>query len=109
MFYNKKYLFFITAAIMIFVIYSFIDNFFRLVNINFNFILGFLLFYGGIILTCFLLSLAILTVYKCIYRLILFTILRKRNKIFNFKILWYCFTYVTYIIIFVIFFKATQY
>jgi hypothetical protein len=108
MFYNKKYLFFIISAMMVVVIYSFVDNFFSLVNINFNFILGFFTFYIGIIFSSFLVSLVIFTAYKYIYKLNFF-ILRKRNKTLNFKILWHCFTYITYIMIFIVFFKVTQY
>jgi hypothetical protein len=108
MFYSKKYLFFIIAAIMSVVIYSFIDTFFNLVNINFSFILGFFALYIVIILSSFLSSLVIFMAYKYSYKLILF-ILRKKSKTLNLKILWHCFTYVTYIITFIIFIKVTRY
>lgn len=108
MFYSKKYLFFILVTIMIIVLYSFIYSFLELVNINFNFILGFFTFYIVILLSCFLVSLGVFTIFKYGHRLILF-IFRKKYKNLSLKILWYLFTYLTYITIFIIFFKITEY
>jgi hypothetical protein len=107
-FYNKKYLFFIVVSIMLIVIYNFIYSFFKLVNINFNFILGFFTFYIVILLSCFLVSLLIFTISKYVHRLIL-CMLSKKHKNLSLKILWHLFTYLTYITIFIIFFKVTEY
>ncbi|MDR0617513.1 MAG: hypothetical protein LBG23_01900 [Endomicrobium sp.] len=108
MFYSKKYLFFIVAALIVISLYSFIDNFFELVEIHFNFILGFFTFYFAILFSCFLVSLIVFMLFKYVYKLTLF-ILKKKNKDLNLKVWWYCFTYFTYIVIFIIFLKVTQY
>jgi hypothetical protein len=108
MFYSKKYLFFIVVAVMVISLYSFIDNFFELVGINFNFILGFFTLFFAILFSCFLFSLTVFMLFKYVYKLTLF-ILKKRSKDLNLKILWHCFTYFTYIVIFIIFLKVTEY
>ncbi|MDR2616877.1 MAG: hypothetical protein LBC22_03580 [Endomicrobium sp.] len=108
MFYSKKYLFFLVTGVIVISLYSFTDNFFELVGIKFNFILGFFTFYFTILFSCFLVSLTVFMLFKYVYKLTLF-ILKKRNKDLNLKILWHCFTYFTYIVIFIIFLKVTEY
>lgn len=108
MFYNKKYLFFLVLATMNGSSYSFIYSFLTLTNIKINFLLGFLAFYGSIIIFSFFISLVLFIVCKNIYKLILF-LFKRKNKNLKVKILWHHFTYIAYIVSFIVFIKITKY
>jgi lysylphosphatidylglycerol synthetase-like protein (DUF2156 family) len=91
-------------------LYCFIGGQLALVGITFSFILGSLVVFGGVIVSCFIASLVLLLLFK--YSHLTFRWVFKKKKVgssvFS-KNLWIIFTGLVYLTILIIFFKIVEY
>ncbi|OEG69300.1 hypothetical protein ATZ36_10295 [Candidatus Endomicrobiellum trichonymphae] len=110
MFYNIKILFFVIVYLMSMLLYCFIGKQLALAGIMPGFILGSLIIFGGIVVSCFIASLVLLLLFKYSY-LTCCRIFKKEKSGFSVfsKNFWIIFTGLIYLIILIVFLKVTEY
>jgi hypothetical protein len=104
MFYNKKYLFFISAYLMNLVLCFFINKHFIFSGIDFNLISVSFLIYTIILTSCFIATLMLSYLFK-----LLKFIFRLKSGRFATKFFWNIFSVLVYLFMFISFIKVTEY
>ncbi|MDR0820290.1 MAG: hypothetical protein LBN19_02035 [Endomicrobium sp.] len=110
MFYNVKVLFFVIVYLMSMLLYYFISKQFALAGIMLGFILGSLVVFGVIVVSCFIVSLilSLLVKYSYLACCRIFKMEKAGFSAFS-KNFWIIFTGLIYLIILIVFLKVTEY
>jgi hypothetical protein len=82
MFYNVKMLFFVIVYLMSMLLYYFVGKQLILAGKALDFILGSLMIFGGIVVSCFIASLILLLLFKYSYLTCCFGYLKRRKLAF---------------------------
>ncbi|MDR3256900.1 MAG: hypothetical protein LBT18_04585 [Endomicrobium sp.] len=108
MFYNKKLLFFVIVYAMSALLYYFVNKQLMLTGVMSGFVFGSLVIYGAVVIFCFIMSLILSLLVKYSYT-VGYWIFKIRQKAILSKVFWIIFTGLIYLVIFIIFLKATEY